>query len=262
LPTDGRAGPGPARPRRARRPSLIHWLNPRNSFARPAKSLAPPAWSLARPEKSLARPTRSIARPPRRSARPARRFYSPSKKSCSPSSKSRSPAGTWCSAAEKSCSARGGSYATSRKSCSPSAQSTRRRALSPVDCEKVLLDLAKREVDKGAEKTTVVVHLVPIWTIDVAHRTTDDVATTVLDHARIGLSADRATTDIVTSRAARTQQIIGWAAPGTDRSSLGVRKAVAGILARIRGDTQLESACLREHSGDECCRRRSNFSSR
>ena len=44
--------------------------------------------------------------------------------------------------------------------------------------------------------------------------------------------------------------------------ALGVRKAVAGILARIRGDPQLESACLREQSGDECCRRRSNFSSR
>jgi len=43
--------------------------------------------------------------------------------------------------------------------------------------------------------------------------------------------------------------------------SLGVPKVVAGILARIRGDTQLEGACLRAQSGDQWCRRRSNFSS-
>ena len=37
---------------------------------------------------------------------------------------------------------------------------------------------------------------------------------------------------------------------------------LVGILARIRGDTQLESGRLREQRGDECCQRRSNFSSR
>jgi transposase len=40
---------------------------------------------------------------------------------------------------------------------------------------------------------------------------------------------------------------------------LGVRKVVAGILAGIHGDTQLEGASLSEQSGDQCCRRRSNF---
>ena len=52
------------------------------------------------------------------------------------------------------------------------------------------------------------------------------------------------------------------ALPTSRRSTtqtLGVQKVVAGILARIREDTQLEGACLIEQIGDEWCRRCSNL---
>src|ERR1019366_487478 len=95
--------------------------------------------------------------------------------------------------------------------------------------------VARRSRVTGTERATVVVHLVPIWTIDVAHRTTSDVATTVLGHACIGLGADRATTHIVTYRAARTKQIIGRAAPGAGRSSRPARPAGGRATDRSAG---------------------------
>ena len=42
----------------------------------------------------------------------------------------------------------------------------------------------------------------------------------------------------------------------------GVRKVIAEILPQIRGDSQLETACLNGQSGDQCFRSRFSFSSR
>jgi hypothetical protein len=46
------------------------------------------------------------------------------------------------------------------------------------------------------------------------------------------------------------------------KSPRGVQKGIGEILAQIRGDPQLESACLSRHRGVRCSRQRSSFSSR
>jgi hypothetical protein len=42
--------------------------------------------------------------------------------------------------------------------------------------------------------------------------------------------------------------------PPSRHRPYGVRKQIAGILAQIHGDAQLESAGLNGQLGDQCCR--------